>query len=297
MDRCGRLFRSAGVGVPGWLARCWLILQALRICDPVRDKIGSPLGEIVDLGFRQAAVAAVDLGERDEAGQRGARILVAASDPRPALRAKPHGFFEAIDPEFPQDLVVPRVDIEHRSKAAALQIVGGGIVVLHDQPDELLDMLVLSKTGAASSSPPPHTIGSHSPGMIRSGHTRMPARKPSSSLMSIGSLSSGRPASSFSSCFRRRGMLCMRRPVPRQELVDPIDRVIGDASENVAQLRLGIKAVELGGFDQGVDGGGALAAGVGAGEEIILAAEGERPDGAFGGVVVDLQAPVVADSG
>src|SRR5215210_3500390 len=164
-------------------------------------------------------------------------------------------------------------------------------------PTSFSTRLVLSKTGAAAAFPPPHTRGSHSPGIIRSGHTRMPARKPSSSLISIGSPSSGRLASPFSSCFRYRGMLGMRRPVPRQQFADAIDRMISDAGENVAQPHLGIKAVELGRLDEGVDGRGALAAGIGAGEQVVLAAEGERPDGAFGGVVVDLQAPVVEVAG
>ena len=69
--------------------------------------------------------------------------------------------------------------------------------------------------------------------------------------------------------------------------------MVGDAAEDVAQIGLGVEAVELGGFDQGVDGGGAFAAGVGAGEQVVLAAQGQGPDGALGGVVVDLQAPVI----
>ena len=35
--------------------------------------------------------------------------------------------------------------------------------------------------------------------------------------------------------------------------------MIGDAGEDVAEVGLGIDVVELGGLDQGVDGGGALA--------------------------------------
>ena len=48
--------------------------------------------------------------------------------------------------------------------------------------------------------------------------------------------------------------------VPGQQFVDAVDRVVGDAGQDVAQIGLGIEAVELGGLDQGVDGGGAPAA-------------------------------------
>ena len=72
--------------------------------------------------------------------------------------------------------------------------------------------------------------------------------------------------------------------------------MIGDASEDVAHPRFGIDVVELCGFDERVDGGGTFAALVGAGEEIVLAAERERPDGTFGGVVVDLEPAVVDEA-
>jgi hypothetical protein len=50
--------------------------------------------------------------------------------------------------------------------------------------------------------------------------------------------------------------------------------VIGDAAKHLAKVDFGIEAVELGAFNKGVDRGGALAAGIGAGEQIILPAEG-----------------------
>lgn len=73
--------------------------------------------------------------------------------------------------------------------------------------------------------------------------------------------------------------------------------MVGDAGQNVPEIGLGIEAVELGALDQGVDDGGALAAGVGAGEEPVLTADGERPDRAFGGIVVDLQIAMVGIAG
>lgn len=44
---------------------------------------------------------------------------------------------------------------------------------------------------------------------------RTPARKPSSSLTSMASRSTGALARLFSSSFRRRGTLSMRLPIPR----------------------------------------------------------------------------------
>ena len=68
--------------------------------------------------------------------------------------------------------------------------------------------------------------------------------------------------------------------------------MVGDAGEHVAQVGFGVEAVELGGLDERVDRGGTLAAGVGAGEELILSAEGQRPDGALGGIVGDFEPAV-----
>ena len=47
-----------------------------------------------------------------------------------------------------------------------------------------------------------------------------------------------------------------------QEFLDAVDGMIGDAGQHVAQVSLGVEAVEFGGADQAVDRGGALAAGV-----------------------------------
>ena len=60
----------------------------------------------------------------------------------------------------------------------------------------------------------------------------------------------------------------------------------------VRRYASGSMAVELGGFDDGVDGGGAFAAAVGAGERPVFAADGQGPDGAFGGIVADVEAAV-----
>lgn len=58
--------------------------------------------------------------------------------------------------------------------------------------------------------------------------------------------------------------------VPGQEFVDPVDRVLGDASEELAQVGLWVEAIELGGADEAVERRGTLAASVGSSEEIIF---------------------------
>lgn len=48
------------------------------------------------------------------------------------------------------------------------------------------------------------------------------------------------------------------RHVPGQQFIEPVDRIIADAPEDVAQPGLGFETVELGGADQGVEDGGAI---------------------------------------
>jgi hypothetical protein len=48
--------------------------------------------------------------------------------------------------------------------------------------------------------------------------------------------------------------------------------MIGDAGQHVSEIRFRVETVEFGGADQAVDRGGALAAGIGAGEQVVFAA-------------------------
>ena len=50
--------------------------------------------------------------------------------------------------------------------------------------------------------------------------------------------------------------------VPRQQLLNTVDRMIADALNYVAQIRFGVEAVELGRADQAVNGRSTLASGV-----------------------------------
>ena len=63
----------------------------------------------------------------------------------------------------------------------------------------------------------------------------------------------------------------MGRRVPGQQFGDAVDGVVGDAREHIAQVGFGIKAVEFGRSDQAIDSGGALAAGIGATKQVVLA--------------------------
>lgn len=70
---------------------------------------------------------------------------------------------------------------------------------------------------------------------------------------------------------------------------------VDDAGDDLAQVGVMVDVVELAGFDERGDGRPVLGAAVGLGEEGILAIEGERPNGPFDGVVVDVDAAVVEE--
>ena len=60
--------------------------------------------------------------------------------------------------------------------------------------------------------------------------------------------------------------------IPRKQVVDPVDGMVGDARQDVLQIRFGIHPVQFGRADEAVDRCRPLAAGVGSSEEIILPA-------------------------
>lgn len=72
--------------------------------------------------------------------------------------------------------------------------------------------------------------------------------------------------------------------------------MIGDANEDIGKPGLRIDVVELGGLDQGVDDGGALAAAVGATEQPCLAAERDAAERALGGIVGEADAAIVDEA-
>jgi hypothetical protein len=90
------------------------------------------------------------------------------------------------------------------------------------------------------------------------------------------------------------GFLDAPADVPRQQLFDAVDRVIGDALEHLAQVRLGIQPVELGRLHEATDRRRTLATCIGAEEQVVLATQPDATQRALGGIVVDLDGPVVA---
>lgn len=52
--------------------------------------------------------------------------------------------------------------------------------------------------------------------------------------------------------------------IPRQQIINPIDRMVGDIGEDVAQIGFGIDAVHACHTDERVHGGGTLATAVSA---------------------------------
>src|SRR5512134_797341 len=72
--------------------------------------------------------------------------------------------------------------------------------------------------------------------------------------------------------------------------------MIGQAGEDVGEPGTGVDVVELGGLDQGVDGGGSLGTDIGTSEGPVMAADGDAPQRAFGNVVGHAQAAVVEEA-
>jgi hypothetical protein len=67
----------------------------------------------------------------------------------------------------------------------------------------------------------------------------------------------------------QRGSGC-RVPIPGQQLADTIDRMVGDACEDIAQIGLRIASVHPCGLDERVECCGPHAAGIGACKHIIF---------------------------
>jgi len=81
--------------------------------------------------------------------------------------------------------------------------------------------------------------------------------------------------------------------IPGQQLADAADVVVGDLGEHRPQVEFRVEAVELGRADEAVERGGTISACVGAGEQVILAAESHGAECSFGRAVVYLQLAIV----
>ncbi len=68
----------------------------------------------------------------------------------------------------------------------------------------------------------------------------------------------GLPRRSGSSRFGLLGCL----PIPREQVGDSVDGVIWKPCQHVSEPGLRIEIIQLAGFDQGIDGGGTIAASI-----------------------------------
>ena len=67
---------------------------------------------------------------------------------------------------------------------------------------------------------------------------------------------------------------------------------LGHTGDDICEVGSRIEAVELGGFEHGIDYGCTIAAGFGADEQIVFPRDGNAAQGAFGRVIVDADAAV-----
>ena len=86
-----------------------------------------------------------------------------------------------------------------------------------------------------------------------------------------------------------------RGPVPGQPFVEAIDLVIVDATWDVSQASLRIKAVHLGGCNDGHGARQGFGTAVRAREEPVLPGNSNRTQGALGRIVVDGDAAVLGE--
>ena len=86
-------------------------------------------------------------------------------------------------------------------------------------------------------------------------------------------------------------------PIPRQQVVDPLRGVILQTRQDIGEPSLWVDVVELGGLDQRVDCGGALAAYIGACEGPVVTAECDSTERTLGAIVGHAQAAVVEKAG
>jgi hypothetical protein len=86
--------------------------------DVVRNKIGSLGDQVVDLFFRKSAFARPICTRVTRPAQAFRAFASPAWDLRPGVGAKLPGGIEAINPDFPEDVVVPHIDVEQRGVVA-----------------------------------------------------------------------------------------------------------------------------------------------------------------------------------
>lgn len=87
-------------------------------------------------------------------------------------------------------------------------------------------------------------------------------------------------------------------PVPWEEVVELIGGVsVGHSGEDVGEPCMRLDGVEFRGFDERGHGCPALASAIGAGEQMVLATERDRADGALDRIGIELDAAIVEEPG
>src|SRR6266853_490363 len=86
-------------------------------------------------------------------------------------------------------------------------------------------------------------------------------------------------------------------PIPGQELVNPLGRMILQSRQDVGEPSLWIDVVELGGLDQRIDGSGTATAFVGSGERPVVAADRNAAQRPLGGIIGHAEATIVQEPG
>ena len=81
-------------------------------------------------------------------------------------------------------------------------------------------------------------------------------------------------------------------PPLRQQPLQLRHRHGGDARQYAAEVGLGIDAMAFGAGDEAIERGGPLGGEVMSGKQPVLPADPDPPQGAFGGVVVDVEEPL-----
>ena len=89
----------------------------------------------------------------------------------------------------------------------------------------------------------------------------------------------------------------LRSPIPRQQIGDVLGRMVWQSRQHVGEPGARIDAVELGGLDERVDGGGAASAFVGTREGPVVAADRNPAQRPLGGVVGQAEPAVVEEAG
>jgi hypothetical protein len=71
---------------------------------------------------------------------------------------------------------------------------------------------------------------------------------------------------------------------------------VGHALEHALQVGVALGIVELGGGNEGADGRPTVGAAVRSGKQMVLTAEGDRPDRAFNSVGVEFNAAITEET-